>query len=122
MCGIAGILRTDRESKAKKTTIKNMISTLSHRGPDGWGFYLSNEIALGHTRLSIIDLAGGHQPMVSGKYVIAFNGEIYNYIELREELIAKGVTFKTQSDTEVIIKSFEVYGPDSISMLNGPKS
>ncbi len=96
-----------------------MTSTLCHRGPDGWGLYISKHIALGHTRLSIIDLAYGAQPMMTDRFVISFNGEIYNYIELRRELLKKGAVFRTKSDTEVILKAFDIYGTNAISMFNG---
>ncbi len=119
MCGIAGILKLDSDKHSQKLLIKKMISTLTHRGPDGWGIYLSQGIALGHTRLSIIDLSGGNQPMVSDRYVVVFNGEIYNYIELRSELKERGALFRTTSDTEVILKAFEIYGTDALPKFNG---
>lgn len=119
MCGIAGILRLNSNKSSQKKSIKKMISTLSHRGPDGWGLYLSQDIALGHTRLSIIDLSGGNQPMTSDRHVLVYNGEIYNYMELRKDLISKGIHFNTISDTEVVLKAFEFYGTDSFSKFNG---
>jgi len=96
-----------------------MVSTLTHRGPDGWGIYCGGELALGHTRLSIVDLEGGHQPMMSDRYVISYNGEIYNHIEIREDLEQRGVAFTTTSDTEVALKAFEVYGTEAFSKFNG---
>ena len=96
-----------------------MISTLQHRGPDGWGVYYSSGMTLGHNRLSIIDLSTGDQPMISQRYAISYNGEIYNYVELRIELLKKGCKFQTSSDTEVILKAFEVYGLDTFKKLNG---
>lgn len=119
MCGIASILSLSLDRSSQERSIKKMISTLNHRGPDGWGLYLSQDIALGHTRLSIIDLSGGNQPMRSDRYVISYNGEIYNYIELRNELINRGIHFNTNSDTEVILKSFEVYGTGALTKFNG---
>ncbi len=119
MCGIVGILNTDIDTFSKRESIRKMISTLIHRGPDGWGFYIADCIALGNTRLSIIDLSDGHQPMVSERYVISFNGEIYNHIELREELKQRGFFFSTRSDTEVILKAFEAYGTEAVEKLNG---
>ena len=119
MCGIAGILRLNSNKSSQKKSIKKMISTLSHRGPDGWGLYLSQDIALGHTRLSIIDLSGGNQPMTSDRHVLVYNGEIYNYMELRKDLISKGIHFNTISDTEVVLKAFEFYG-NSVSSAPGP--
>lgn len=119
MCGIAGMLRLGSDRHSQEKSIKKMISTLSHRGPDGWGIYLARDIALGNTRLSIIDLAGGNQPMISERYVIVNNGEIYNYIELRKDLISRGIHFNTNSDTEVILKTFEAYGTGALSKFNG---
>jgi asparagine synthase (glutamine-hydrolysing) len=119
MCGIAGILRFEKDIDYRKKTIESMISTLYHRGPDGWGYYISSKIALGHTRLSIIDLSGGNQPMISDRYVLVYNGEIYNYIEIRDELIKRGVLFSTKSDTEVVLKSFEIFGTEALTKFNG---
>lgn len=119
MCGIAGVFGANPNIDTQKEQIKNMISYLQHRGPDGWGIYLSNKISLGQTRLSIIDLQSGHQPMVSDRYVIVYNGEIYNHIELRQQLKEKGINFKTKCDTEVVLKAFEVYGVDSFKLFNG---
>lgn len=119
MCGIVGIFGLKSNLDIKKESITKMTSTLIHRGPDGWGTYCSNDIALGHTRLSIIDINGGHQPMITERYVISYNGEIYNYLELREELISKGCQFQTSCDTEVVIKSFEIYGKNALKKFNG---
>lgn len=119
MCGIAGILRINFDRQSQKRLIEKMISTLSHRGPDGWGIYLAQDVVLGHTRLSILDLTAGNQPMMSDRYVIVYNGEVYNYIELRKELVRKGIQFYTNSDTEVVLKAFEVYGTNCFSKLNG---
>jgi asparagine synthase (glutamine-hydrolysing) len=98
-----------------------MVGRLRHRGPDGVGVYIDGEAALGHARLSIIDLAGGSQPMTNedGSLWIVFNGEIFNYVELREELLGRGHIFSTQSDTEVILHLFEDLGEDCVSRLNG---
>jgi len=96
-----------------------MASIISYRGPDDEGHFIDNAVGFYHKRLSIIDLASGHQPMTTENNVIVFNGEIYNYIELREELKRKGHTFRTNSDTEVILKMYEEYGCDSINHLNG---
>ncbi len=121
MCGIAGYLKFDKNIKADLSILKNMTDCISYRGPDGEGFYINKNIALGHRRLSIIDLSTGNQPMYSadGKKVLVFNGEIYNYIELREELITLGHTFITNSDTEVLIKSYEQWGYDCQNKFNG---
>ena len=119
MCGITGILSTDLNKITLRNSILKMIPTLNHRGPDGWGIYCSDNIALGHTRLSIIDLNSGDQPMRSGRFVIICNGEIFNYLELKAELEIKGVIFNTNSDTEVVLKAFEYYGTDCFQKLNG---
>ena len=98
-----------------------MIATLAHRGPDGEGTYLDGDVGLAHARLSIIDVGGGRQPMSNedGTVWITFNGEIFNYVELREELIARGHVFKTSSDTEVIVHLYEERGADCVEALNG---
>ncbi len=96
-----------------------MTTSLAHRGPDGYGIYLSDEVSLGHTRLSVIDLSGGNQPMMTEWYVISYNGEVYNYIELREILLNNGHQFSTKSDTEVVLKAYEHYGIDAPKHFNG---
>lgn len=120
MCGIAGFLNFDG-TKPSREVLSAMTHVLSHRGPDGEGFQLVDSVALGHRRLSIIDLKGGAQPMVSAnnRFVITFNGEIFNYLELREELEEKGSKFRTQSDTEVLLEAFSHYGPFALGKLNG---
>lgn len=118
MCGITGFISPDtRESK--KRTIAAMTATLKHRGPDAWGRYVTADVALGHSRLSIIDLAAGHQPMQTERSAIAFNGEIFNYIELRRELTATGARFVTDSDTEVALRALEAWGPGAFAKFNG---
>ena len=95
---------------------------LAHRGPDAEGQWADDYVALGHRRLSIIDLdAKSNQPMLSHdkRYVLTFNGEIYNYLEIREELIKKGAVFRTNSDTEVIIEAYRMYGTDCFNRFNG---
>ncbi len=119
MCGIAGIYGPDLNKENRKTLIRKMTSTLQHRGPDGWGYYVSPDIALGQTRLSIVDLSTGDQPLTSGDHIIIYNGEVYNYLELRAELESKGIRFRTTSDTEVVLKAFEYYGLDCFSKFNG---
>lgn len=121
MCGIAGILHFSQEREASLAVIKKMTDTLSYRGPDGEGFFLHKNLALGHRRLSIIDLNTGSQPMFNEdkSLVLAFNGEIYNYIELREELIKFGYSFQTSSDSEVIIKAYEKWGINCQRKFNG---
>lgn len=118
MCGISAIF-TKNKSDDLVLTVKKMISRVQYRGPDGWGTYHSPNVAIGHTRLSIIDLVGGNQPMMTERYVITYNGEIYNYIELREILKKKGFFFRTTSDTEVVLRAFEEYGLDAFAKFNG---
>ncbi len=121
MCGIAGILDNTLET-IKKVEINRMINLIQHRGPDNQGFFVENEIALGHARLSIQDLtANGHQPMVSsgGDNVIAFNGEIYNFGILKEQLHNLGFIFKSTSDTEVILNGYAAWGTKIFEKLNG---
>lgn len=121
MCGIAGIYYTDKNLPDGETA-SAMIEKLSHRGPDGEGFYFGKKIILAHKRLSIIDVTKtGRQPMTNedGTVWIVQNGEIYNYLELREELIARGHVFKSKSDTEVIIHLYEEEGRDFVKRLNG---
>ena len=111
MCGIAGILSFS--NRIEEASILRMISTLTHRGPDGEGIWIDNsaKIGLGHKRLSIIDLSeSGKQPMhyAEGRYSITFNGEIYNYTEIKEELTRKGYQFISNSDTEVLLALFDL--------------
>lgn len=121
MCGIAGYVHFNREQKAEQEILKRMTDCIAYRGPDGEGFYINDQVALGHRRLSIIDLNTGDQPMYSPdrNVVLVFNGEIYNYIELREELMKLGHTFGTNSDTEVIIKAYQEWGYDCQNRFNG---
>ena len=120
MCGIFGFVDA---AKALPPTAQlcRLTNLLGHRGPDGGGYWTDHGVFLGHRRLSIIDLAGGDQPMASsnGRYVITFNGEIYNYPELRDELRAAGVIFRTKSDTEVILEAYARWGAEAISRLEG---
>jgi len=120
MCGIAGIINRDG-APAPDALVRSMIRALAHRGPDADGFHLDGSCALGHARLSIIDVAGGHQPMTNedGSLWITFNGEIFNYVELRAELEHRGHRFATQSDTEVILHLYEERGDDCVHDLNG---
>lgn len=121
MCGITGILHFDKERKVDDRLLKNMTDIIRHRGPDGEGFYVNGNIGLGHRRLSIIDLVTGDQPMFSDdrKIALVFNGEIYNYIELRADLQKLGHEFRTTSDTEVVIRSYEQWGFDCQLKFNG---
>ena len=118
MCGILGIINRNK-TEVSLNILSRMASVLAHRGPDDEGHFIDGNIGFYHKRLSIIDLSSGHQPMISGDNVIIFNGEIYNYIELRDFLKKKGRNFRTNSDTEVILKMYEEYGPDFVKQLNG---
>lgn len=121
MCGIAGIADWQGLNGSIRDTLAQMIAQLHHRGPDGTGFYNDAIVGLAHARLSIIDLAGGAQPIHNEDQTVQviFNGEIFNYIELREELLAQGHQFYTHSDTEVIVHLYEQHGPSFVNLLNG---
>lgn len=122
MCGIAGIINlTENHPPPSVDLLKNMISTLSHRGPDEFGYYRDLTAGIAHARLSIIDLTTGQQPLCNEDETlwITFNGEIYNYIELRSELETFGHRFKTKSDTEVIIHAYENWGDECFKKFNG---
>ena len=121
MCGIAGIVRFDKKP-VKKENIVKMLKVIKHRGPDDEGVFVDGAVGLGHVRLSILDLTdAGHQPMTdsTGRYTIIQNGESYNYIELREELKALGYSFKTQTDTEVVLNGYIEWGEAVLERLNG---
>lgn len=120
MCGIAGIIQSDR-LPVRQAELQSMIGTLNHRGPDASGIKTFGSVGFAHSRLSIVDLAGGGQPMQSadGMLSITFNGEIYNHIELRAQLASKGYQFQTHSDTEVILYMYAEYGPGCVQQLNG---
>lgn len=116
MCGISGFNFPDEEK------LNEMVRTQNHRGPDDHGTFIGGGISLGHNRLSIIDLSpAGHQPMsyANGRYTITFNGEIYNFLELRQELESKGHFFKSKSDTEVILAAYAEWGREAVKKLNG---
>lgn len=119
MCGIAGYVSSKKIKN--KTVIKAMTDIISHRGPDGEGHYLYENIAFGHRRLSIVDLSdAGFQPMhYLDRYTIIYNGEVYNYVELREELSKNGYHFKNQTDTEVIIAAYDFWGVECLNKFNG---
>jgi asparagine synthase (glutamine-hydrolysing) len=121
MCGICGQLKVDSDEPAAMETVRRMTRTMFHRGPDDEGYFFDRSLGFGFRRLSIIDLAGGHQPMSdAGKSVwIVFNGEIYNYQELRAELAGHGHVFLTSSDTEVIIHGYKQWGTNVFDHLNG---
>lgn len=120
MCGIAGIIRSDRQM-VQQTELHSMIATLNHRGPDASGVVSSGSVGFAHSRLSIVDLAGGIQPMQTpdGMLTVTFNGEIFNHIELRSLLKSKGYQFQTHSDTEVILHMYAEYGPECVQHFNG---
>jgi asparagine synthase (glutamine-hydrolysing) len=120
VCGIAGVLHGDR-SPIDPHVLRRMLAPIRHRGPDASGVYVEGGVGLGHVRLSIIDLAGGRQPMANEDQSlwVTFNGEIFNYVELRETLLQKGHRFATQSDTEVILHLYEVFGEDCVRHFNG---
>ena len=120
MCGIYGIYQF-KDGPIDRELLRKMTSIMQHRGPDGAGFYVGDGIGLGHRRFSIIDVAGGSQPITNEDQTIqvVFNGEIYNFIELREALVAKGHVFKTRTDTEVIVHGYEEWGLDCVSRFNG---
>ena len=119
MCGITGFI--DKRIKNKDMVIKDMADLIKHRGPDSDGYYVDDDIAMGFRRLSIIDLEGGSQPIFNEDKtkVITFNGEIYNYQYLKEDLIVKGHVFNTNTDTEVILHGYEEYGEEILHMLRG---
>ena len=120
MCGIVGQFSFSNQPVAA-STIQAMCRTIVHRGPDDEGVFTAGQVGLGMRRLSIIDLSGGHQPMHSadGRFTIVFNGEIYNYREIRTSLERQGVRFKTSSDTECILEAYALYGRDCLQLLNG---
>ena len=121
MCGIAGKLFLDGQQPVDRDLIERMLAVIAHRGPDGQGKYFSGPVGLGHRRLAIIDLSTGDQPMTNenGTIWLVYNGEIYNFPELRKELIHKGHVFHSTSDTEVIIHLYEEYGTECVSRLRG---
>jgi asparagine synthase (glutamine-hydrolysing) len=121
MCGIAGIVDTDQGGEVDPELIHQMCQTIFHRGPDDEGIFVEHGVGFGMRRLSIIDLAGGHQPVFNEDRTVwvVFNGEIYNFRELRSELEADGHCFRTQSDTEVIVHLYEDLGSDCVTRLRG---
>lgn len=121
MCGIAGLYYPGVPKPVEPSRIKAMTDVLAHRGPDGSGVWTAPGVGLGHRRLSIIDLAGGAQPMATpeGDVVVSYNGEIYNFLEVRAELEAKGAKFLSNSDTEVLLHGWRVWGPAMLAKLNG---
>jgi len=120
MCGIAGIARRDG-GPIDTVLLRRMTDVLAHRGPDGEGFHVTGSVGLGHRRLAIIDVVGGVQPMLSadGAVAITYNGEVYNFRELRSELEARGFRFRTTSDTEVVLHAYEAWGEEAPRRLRG---
>src|SRR6185312_3522060 len=122
VCGITGFVDFgghDRQQARER--IQSMADTIAHRGPDGEGFFVDDFAALGHRRLAIIDVASGQQPMGSsdGQVQLVFNGEIYNYLDVRAQLQAKGHSFRTSSDTEVILCAYLEWGEQCVQKLHG---
>ncbi|PYO17752.1 MAG: asparagine synthetase B, partial [Candidatus Rokuibacteriota bacterium] len=122
MCGLAGVISPGRAATSLSACVERMCGALGHRGPDGMGTYVADGVALGHTRLAIIDLSeSGRQPMTNedGSLYLVVNGEIYNYVDLRADLQARGHAFKSHSDSEVILHLYEEYGEDCVQQLEG---
>ena len=120
MCGITGVIYKNN-LPCDESLLHKVNDSIRHRGPDGDGFYVYKNLGFGHRRLAIIDLTdSGKQPMeLNDRYFITYNGEVYNYIEIRDELIKVGVTFRTATDTEVILKAYEIWGEDCVNHFNG---
>ena len=121
MCGIAGFFHPALEPAAFADTLVAMLAAIAHRGPDGTGYVVDDRCGIGTTRLSVIDIEAGTQPLpdASGRYWLSYNGEIYNYPELRQELEAAGCVFRTHSDTEVLLQAWLRWGPACLPRLNG---
>src|SRR5512146_711615 len=122
MCGIAGSVALHEGTPPPELSdLEAMLGALRHRGPDEFGLYRDRRAGLAHARLSIIDLATGQQPLCNedGTRWVVFNGEIFNYLELREELAARGHRFRTRSDTEVIVHAWEEWGARAFERFNG---
>src|SRR5690242_4553081 len=121
MCGIAGYFALTPRALAPREVLSRMVEAVRHRGPDDGGVYYDGRAALGHRRLSIIDLSGGKQPLstADGRLWVTFNGEIFNYVELRKDLIERGREFRTKSDTETILHAYAEYGPQCVQSFNG---
>lgn len=121
MCGFIGCMHNEAQENLNRQLFESMNNIITHRGPDDAGYFMDEHIQLGFRRLSIIDIECGHQPLTyeNERYWIIFNGEVYNYLELREDLVNKGLTFETNSDTEVIIAAFSHYGEKAVEKLRG---
>src|SRR5256884_4424337 len=121
MCAIVGIVKLDPRERVEEERLKRMRDVLRHRGPDGAGLWIGGPVGLGHRRLAIVDVAGGHQPMANEDQTvwIVFNGEIYNHAELRPELEARGHRYRTRSDTETIVHLYEEEGERCVERIQG---
>jgi len=121
MCGIVGLYYKDQQTHVAESTIHNMCRSIIHRGPDDEGVYIDGHVGIGMRRLSVIDLASGHQPMFNSNQTVSvvYNGEIYNYKHLRVELEQIGYQFQTESDTEVLVHGYEAWGAGLCAKLNG---
>ena len=121
MCGICGYVNAAAGGPASSELLARMCRTIAHRGPDDEGLHVEGPAALGNRRLSIIDVEGGHQPLSNedGSLWIAYNGEAYNFAEVRDELLARGHAFTTRSDTETMVHAFEQWGPEFLNRFRG---
>ena len=121
MCGICGIYNFGSGAPVSRSSLESATRALAHRGPDDEGFHVDGSVGLGNRRLSIIDLPGGHQPVSNedGAIWVTFNGEIYNYRELRKDLLSRGHRLRTESDTETIVHLYEDFGTECVQHLRG---
>ena len=121
MCGIAGVVESNKNARVEESSLRRMCAAMAHRGPDDEGVYTQGRVGLAMRRLSIIDVAAGHQPISNedGTIWIVFNGEIYNHAILRQQLIARGHRYNTHCDTETIVHLYEEYGRDCVQHLRG---
>ena len=121
MCGVVGIASVRDQVTPDRDRLQRMVRAIRHRGPDDEGYYVSPGIGLGHARLSLLDLEGGKQPIHNQDQTIwiCYNGEVFNYVELREDLVKRGHKFYTTTDTEVIVHMYEEFGDDFVHQLNG---
>ena len=121
MCGITGLIYLNRDI-VSPIILKKMTDAIAHRGPDGEGHWIEGNVGIGHRRLAIIDLSpAGKQPMITtdNRYVLSYNGEIYNYLKIRSELEALGCSFRTQTDSEVVLNALSYWGKDALIKFNG---
>src|SRR5581483_4587815 len=121
MCGIAGFASVRPRASGAEDVVRRMAAAIQHRGPDDFGTFVDDHAALGHRRLSIIDVAGGHQPMTSetGALRIIYNGEIFNHAVIRPELERLGHRYESRCDTETILHAYEQHGPDCVRLFRG---